>query len=315
MGFQPSAERSVLGFRDNTMLNGPDWSPGCWLPGKAESSAALKHSPENSISERAALQDAKLCKLSPAHHGERPPARLWGGGSCGHVIASGRPALPPSASQPRPPWGEAAGTTLGRMFSREPQGLPILSSVRLHLGPFPEIEAPKRRGSDVAGRGPHHDSAEGGRFGKVYCRLDRPRQDSGVPPGPHAPWCRLVATADRGGPQAFDLPSPGRKAGFVPALEMREERQTGLRNVPQVAHSQALRPGRVCLQSDGDCRLCARGRTQPRVPRRRPPVGTTHQSPSQAYGLGADCGPQPPGTLAHAGAWTTEEEAHRGFQL
>lgn len=60
---------------------------------------------------------------------------------------------------------------------------------------------------------------------------------------------------------------------------------------------------------------CAHGRTQPRVPRRRPPVGTTHQSPSHAYGLGADCGPQPPGTLAHAGAWTTEEEAHRGFQL
>lgn len=38
---------------------------------------------------------------------------------------------------------------------------------------------------------------------------------------------------------------------------------------------------------------CARGRTQPRVPRRSPPVDHTHQSPSQAYGLGAACGPQP----------------------
>lgn len=100
------------------------------------------------------------------------------------MISSGR-APPPrsSASQPRPPWGGAAGTTLGRMFSRELQGFLIPSSVRVHLGPRPGIEALKCRGSGVAGRGPHPDSAEGGRFGGVYCRLDRPRQDSCVPPG------------------------------------------------------------------------------------------------------------------------------------
>ena len=164
------------------------------------------------------------------------------------MLASGRPALPPSASRPRPPWGEAAGATLGRMvlrshdrqrapsssafrlaarppwgeaagttlrrmFSREPRGPPIPASVRLHLGPRPGIEALKRRGSDVAGRGPHHDSAESGRFGGVYCRLAPSRQDSRVPPGPHAPWCRLVTSVDPGGPQAVDLPSPGRKWG------------------------------------------------------------------------------------------------------
>lgn len=145
-------------------------------------------------------------------------------------------------------------------------------------------------------------------------------------------WC--VRTPQRRHPLA-QVVSPALttcRAGFVPTLEMREERQTGLRNVPQVAQSQALQPGRVAspvrwrlpLVSDqlqagtwaprsegaglgpvppGTCHgwavplvprsRCARGRTQPRVPRRSPPAGRTHQSPSQAYGLGASCGPQP----------------------
>ena len=56
----------------------------------------------------AGAQLFRLPLRGPGHHGERPPARPWGGWSCGHLIASGRPALPPSASQPahrgeRPP--------------------------------------------------------------------------------------------------------------------------------------------------------------------------------------------------------------------
>ena len=58
-------------------------------------------------------------------------------------------------------------------------------------------------------------------------------------------WC--VRTPQRRHPLA-QVVSPALttcRAGFVPTLEMREERQTGLRNVPQVAQSQALQPGRV----------------------------------------------------------------------
>ena len=58
-------------------------------------------------------------------------------------------------------------------------------------------------------------------------------------------WC--VRTPQRRHPLA-QVVSPALttcRAGFVPTLEMREERQTGLRNVPQVAQSQTLQPGRV----------------------------------------------------------------------
>lgn len=133
------------------------------------------------------------------------------------MIASGRPALPPSASRsPRPPWGEAAGTTLRRMFSREPRGPPIPASVRLHVGPLPGIEA--RSWGLRRGRGPRHDSAEGGRFGGVYCRLAPSRQDSRVPPVPPAPWCRLVTSVDPGGPRQVTCP---RRAGSGEGLNGR----------------------------------------------------------------------------------------------
>ncbi|MXQ83223.1 hypothetical protein E5288_WYG018845 [Bos mutus] len=86
------------------------------------------------------------------------------------------------------------------MFSREPRK-PI-PSVRLPLGPRPGIEALKRRGSDVAGRGPHHDSAEGGRFGGLYCQLVPPRQDSRVPPG------RTPASVDSSPQSTLVAPRP-----------------------------------------------------------------------------------------------------------
>lgn len=158
-------------------------------------------------------------------------------------------------------------------------------------------------------------------------------------------WC--VRTPQRRQPLAQVVSPALTRAGFVPSLEMREERQTGLRNMPQVAQSQALQPGlvaspvrwRLPFVSDqllaGTWALRSEGTGLGPVPPGTCPAFQVCLRPNPALGTQeTTCGQyppelltglwpwsrlwtpafQPPKALAHAGAWT-EEEAHRGFQL
>lgn len=80
--------------------------------GLASPSAALKHSPESSISERAALQDAKLCTAKVPGH-PRPCTAVR---SFAKKPKRPHPSAPEDTTTPpaAPPLGEGAGGPSGR---------------------------------------------------------------------------------------------------------------------------------------------------------------------------------------------------------